>query len=552
MKSVIRIMCMATALVLTLGACHKDNPNYGGKDNGGAENIGYLALGGLEASVMEDTENLITPASSTRAADINDFMVVITNSQGTVIKEFLYGERPTEPVALEGGRYALEMSSAKMEGAAWESPVYAARKEFEIVRKQTTELSDIVCKLANIKVTVGYSADLLEELDPDYTTMTVALADNSLLYTIDETRGGYFEAIEQSNTLTLTLNCRYKGESKDIVMTNTIPNVKAAQWRKINVVVQNASDGTATLGIVCDTWAYDEELVFDTVAYMFESILADDTDMPVIAWEGHDLAEAFELTDEMFDAEGNFTKSINIDITAKSPIKSLVVKASSDNADFVNAYQEIMPLEVDLCNASTSAAILKMMGYPTDAAGQTSTRLKFASQTDLLRSYEGTHTYEITAMDENGRATTATLTIKYGQNVAPKIVWVGYDITQRQVITSETTCLIEVTATLGIQDFLIEIISNTLTPEELEGVGLAAEFSLVNPGQYEDSLDGLGFPVKGEENVYGKTYISGEELNITNFLSILGMLGSGDHDFRMTVIDLEGNSTTQTVMMRFE
>jgi hypothetical protein len=110
--------------------------------------------------------------------------------------------------------------------------------------------------------------------------------------------------------------------------------------------------------------------------------------------------------------------------------------------------------------------------------------------------------------------------------------------------------MIRITAPLAIKDFEIEIVSNTLTPEELQAVGLAAEFSLVNSTEMFTSLSGLGFPVG--DQVYNQTLISEDKLNITNFLGILGMLGAGDHDFVMTVTDMEGNTTTKTVMMRFE
>ena len=472
---------------------------------------------------------------------------------------FTYGERPQEPIALEGGVYIIAMSSGAMKGADWESPIYAGEKEVIITRKQTTEVKDLVCKLANIKVTVAYSADLAEQLDSDYTKMTVALEDNALEYVYSETRGGFFAPVAAENTLKLTFNCRYKDETKDIIMTNEIKGVKAAQWRKINVVVQHAADGTATIGIVCDTWTYDEEVTFDTSASLMEEVIPDDTDAPVIVWEGHDLGQPFELTDEMFDAEGNFTKSINLDVTAKAALKSLVVKVSSDNSDFTKAYSEIMSLEEDLCAPTASNAILKMMGYPTDAKDATTTRIKLASQAEMLKSYEGTHSYEVTATDVNGAHTTATLTVQYGQNVAPKIVWQGYDIDKQQTYAPSMTCDLMVTAPLAIADLKVKIISETLTPEQLGGVGLASEFSLVNDTDYFHALggntedddpsndDGLGFPV-GDE-VAGKTEL---ELSITKFLGVLGMLGSGEHNFEITVTDTEGNATTKTVMMRFE
>lgn len=552
-----KFLSLTAILAMVLCSCNKDNPNYiqGGQND--KDNIGYLALGGLNASVMVETENsdssenVADAMAATRAVDINTFNVVITDATGATVAEYLYSELPAEPIALYAGTYTVSLSSGDMTAAAaFEEPIYAAEKEVVITRKQTTTVSDIVCKLANIKVTVNYAADIIEQLDADYTTMTVALEGSGLTFDFDETRAGYFEALAQENTLELTFNCRYKDSDKDIIMTNKIEGVKAAQWRKINVVIQHASDGTATIGIVCDTWTYDEEVTFDTSVYLMEEILVDDTDLPEIIWEGHDLSQPFELTDDMFDAEGNFTSSINIDITAKSAIQSIVVKASSDNADFTTAYAEVMPLEEDLCNPTTSATILKMMGYPTDVKGATTAHIKFAAQTDLLKSYEGTHSYEITVTDANGGKSVATLTIKYGQNVAPQIVWVGYNIDERQTITAETTCQIRVVAPLAIQDFEIEIVSNTLTPAELEGVGLASKFSLVTSTDMHQSLAGLGFPVG--DAVYGQTLISEDQLNITSFLSILGMLGSGDHDFVMTVTDMEGNATTKTVMMHFE
>lgn len=545
MKQIVKLLSIAAAVVVTLGACSKDKPHYVGPNDDVTNNIGYLALGSMEASVMEDTE-VIGSVTRAEGVDINNFDVVITSKGGEVMASFKYGERPTEPIALDSGVYNITMMSEQMVGAEWEKPVYGAEREVIITRKQTTTVNDIVCKLRNIKVSVNYAADIKEQLDPKYTTMTVALGESSLVFDVDEARGGYFAPVAEENTLTLTFKCRYVDGDKDIIMTNEISGVKVAQWRKINVVVQHAADGTANVGIVCDTWTYDEEVIFDTTVSLFEEVLVDDTDIPVINWEGHDLAEAFELTDDMFDSEGNFTKSINIDVTAKSAIQSIVIKAQSDNDEFLAAYDEVLPLVTDICDGSVSNTLLKLMGYPTDAKGATYTRIKFGQQTDMLRSYEGTHSYEITVKDVNGGEATAVLTVKYGQNVAPSIVWVGYDIDKRQTYAPGMTCDLTVKAPLAIADFKVKIISETLNSDQLTSVGLASEFSLVNDTQFFESLGGLGFPVG--DAVYAKTEL---ELSISNFLSVLAMLGPGEHDFEMSVTDMEGNATTKTVMFRF-
>ena len=545
MKQIVKLLSIAAAVIVTLGACSKDNPHYVNPSDDVTNNVGYLALGGMEASVMEDTE-VIGSVTRAEGLDINNFDVVVTSKAGEVMASFKYGERPTEPIALDSGVYKITMMSESMVGAEWEKPVYGAEREVVITRKQTTTVNDIVCKLRNIKVSVDYAVDIKEQLDPEYTTMTVALGESSLVFNVDEARGGYFAPVAEENTLTLTFKCRYVDGDRDIIMTNEISGVKVAQWRKINVVVQHAADGTANIGIVCDTWTYDEEVIFDTTVSLFEEVLVDDTDMPVINWEGHDLAEAFELTDDMFDAEGNFTKSINIDITAKSAIQSIVVKAESDNDEFLAAYDDVLPLVTDICDGSVSNTFLKLMGYPTDAKGATSTRIKFGQQTDMLRSYEGTHSYEITVTDVNGGKAAAVLTVKYGQNVAPSIVWVGYDIDKRQTYAPGMTCDLTVKAPLAIADFKVKIISETLNADQLTSVGLASEFSLVNDTQFFESLGGLGFPVG--DAVYGKTELG---LSISNFLSVLAMLGPGEHDFEMSVTDMEGNVTTKTVMFRF-
>ena len=547
MKSLLRFIGVFVLAALTLASCRKDKVDYnpGEKDN--VENIGYLAIGGLQATVMEDTENVDTRAEG---VDINDFDVVITNEAGETVYTSKYADvvAATDPIALQAGKYTISVSSQPMEGAAWERPVYSATRNFEIKRLETTKLEPIVCKLSNIKVTVAYAADIKDQLDPKFTTMTVAVGANSLVYSMTEERGGYFQPEAETSELKLSLNCRYKGETKDIVMTNTITGVKPAQWHKINVTIQHAADGTATIGITCDTWTFEEEVKFDTTSYVMEEVLIDDTDMPEIRWEGHDLAEEFELSDELFNADGNFTSSINLDVTSKSKIKSLTIAAASDSDEFIAEYTSYVPQTIDLCTTTLSEYKLSTFGYVKVGADATSVQLKFGKQANLMKAFEGLHTYTITVEDANGRKTVAELKINAGQNVAPKIVWVGYNIDERQTYTAGMTCDLNVKAPLSIADFQVEINSTTLTDEVLSNdAGLASKFSLVNDEKFFEKLKGFGFPV-GDE-VAGKTELN---LSITNFLSVLSMLGGGEHDFVMSVTDVEGNTTTKTVMFRFE
>ena len=106
------------------------------------------------------------------------------------------------------------------------------------------------------------------------------------------------------------------------------------------------------------------------------------------------------------------------------------------------------------------------------------------------------------------------------------------------LIDSATTPVsFKVTSESGIEEFKIVIDSNSLTDDELKGVGLAANLDLVNPGELEGALNGLGF--KTGNNVAGQKECS---FDISTFVPMLQVLGAGDHKFIITVSDAEGTT----------
>lgn len=97
-----------------------------------------------------------------------------------------------------------------------------------------------------------------------------------------------------------------------------------------------------------------------------------------------------------------------------------------------------------------------------------------------------------------------------------------------------------VNAPNGISSFVVRIDSPLLPPSELEGIGLKSEFDLVNPGELAEKLSGLGFPV----NIGGETSVS---FNISKFIPMLELLGSGTSNFHLTVTDSKGNTKSKTI-----
>lgn len=93
----------------------------------------------------------------------------------------------------------------------------------------------------------------------------------------------------------------------------------------------------------------------------------------------------------------------------------------------------------------------------------------------------------------------------------------------------------------GITGFSVNINSSVLDPETLQGVGLAADLDLVNPGIFEDKLNGLGFPTG--DDVKGKSEL---HFDLGQFGPLLAMLADEtdqDCKFTMTVKDANGKTT---------
>lgn len=94
---------------------------------------------------------------------------------------------------------------------------------------------------------------------------------------------------------------------------------------------------------------------------------------------------------------------------------------------------------------------------------------------------------------------------------------------------------------VGFTEFYADIESPTLTPEELQGVGLTPHLDLINPGSNAEALEGLGLPI----NVGGKKEVG---FRLTNFMTLLAALGEGSHSFIVHAKDANGELVVTLVI----
>lgn len=372
------------------------------------DNQGFLKLSSLSVEVITDHKK--AEGEFTRAdgqMDINTFDCLIYNESGEeLITSFKYGERPAEAITLDVGKYIFKMISGEIADAAFESPVYGVTEIFTIVRKQTTELKNLVCTLQNIQTTIGYSADLRAALSDD-TVATLSVGEASLDFAIDETRSGYFKAVNALNNIDIMVKGMYTQEGKEpapFEFTTTIKDVKAGQYSDIQLYIEYSGEGSIALSVTIDGWVVDESLVFDLAQLITEDTMVDDTDKPTITIVDGDINNPVVLAATDFDENGNYTKSLVVDIATKSAISSVLVDIASTNAEMLASLATYHLTEsFDLCNMNSNATTIlrNLMKLPCNdqVAGQQSVSYNLTGVMSLLSSYVGEHTFTATVTD---------------------------------------------------------------------------------------------------------------------------------------------------------
>lgn len=533
-------------------------------------NMGYLSLSALSVELVSDHKpvdgELSRAEATTRAAvDINTFDCAIYDQSGqTLIKSFKYGARPSEAIELEAGKYIFKMISGEIPGAEFECPIYGLTEPFTIVRKQTTVLDELVCTLQNIQASIRYSADLRAALSDD-TTATLTVGSSSLVFGVDETRSGYFKAEQALNDIDVLVKGMYTQEGKEpaaFEFNTTIKNVKAGQYSDIELYIEYSGEGNISISVTIDGWVVDQSIVYDLAKLISEDVMVDDDDKPTITLVGGDINAEILLAQTDFDQNGNYTKNLVVDVTSKSAITSLVVDIASTNPTMATSLAEYgLSSSIDLCNAGVASGALKLMGLPVNdqVKGKTAVTYNITAQMKLLKELVGTHTFTITVTDEQGGVTTKALVITVqGEQVGPVAILKGLNIDERHTVVEGLSIDVVVSATSGIKNFTVQIVSDVLTPDQLGGVGLCNVLNLVEPtASYSTvdptfdasgiaaSLTNLGFPTG--DQVKDKTTV---EFTITPFLSLLAFTGAGNHDFVMTITDNDGNTTVKTLMIK--
>lgn len=551
------------------------------------------AQGTFRLSKIEFSQAVEILHNNTRAGiSTDDFNVCITRTgKGTNHLDCKYCDMP-ESLTLPVGEYRIDVKSHAVQDAEWDKPYYAASDFFEIEKNQTTEIGELVCKLANIMVSVSFTDNSLDLMGED-AVVGIRIGSAWLYYGLMAGRtdapysqdnyrfykenSGFFKAREVTaeNPEYDMLYWEFSGDVEDEFLEDagTIANVKAGEHHKLKFDINRTpipgeETGSAEFifTVNVEIESYDLNLNLDITEEFIGEL-----EQAVEFGSTHSFAVRNTLKATETMTGGEVTTPVNMTLDAAKGLRNVFMELSTDNPDLAAAFTaKGLDSAFDLASPGAAAGGIAELGLPSGVAvaGKTLLTLDLKALIKLAFECGGANELDIkvTAYDSDSDLSTKTLRFKLVDDSVPAditIEWIGNDIDARHTLRksevfddegqSTVPVVVDVQVPNGIQSFVVKIISdiNGLDKTSLTDLGLDDEFDLVAPhdvkyeGDLEEMLKALNFPVKDE--VKDQTSI---QVDITEFIPLIFLLDKdGKADFRLTVTDNLGNIETKTIQL---
>lgn len=226
----ISILAWAAAAAAFTGCSDNWVPEVEGAGEGRLNTQSILA----EVNTVEDEKNdedVTKKATSRSSIDLSPFLVdVVRTSDNANVASWTYATMPQLPTFAVGS-YEVRVRSRVLKDAEWSAPYYLGSQTFDIRNGEVTDVGPIVCKLANVRVTIDYGPKLLAATGGEGFTITVTSTPGVYLqYTGKETRSGYF-AYNGQTTMVARFQGRVNGVDEDF--SHVLENIAPGQHRKL-------------------------------------------------------------------------------------------------------------------------------------------------------------------------------------------------------------------------------------------------------------------------------------------------------------------------------
>lgn len=437
----ISILAWAAAAAAFTGCSDNWVPEVEGAGEGRLNTQSILA----EVNTVEDEkedEDVTKKVTSRSSIDLSPFLVdVVRTSDNANVASWTYATMPQLPTFAVGS-YKVQVRSRVLKDAEWSAPYYLGSQTFDIRNGEVTDVGPIVCKLANVRVTIDYGPKLLEATGGEGFTITVTSTPGVYLqYTGKETRSGYF-AYNGQTTMVARFQGRVNGVNEDF--SHVLENIAPGQHRKLtfrlnyNPNVPDDEVGTiegqgivvscSTKTVNVDGNVIQEEDIQESGDRPGQEGDEPGGEDPKPGEEGNitftsetldhdDNGNVLDDTPNNADDFGEGKKEAKIHIHSEAPIASLNVKIVSNflTEDMLSGVG--LTSEFDLANPVKDGTDytegLKGLGFKVGDEVKGETDLDFDITTFMPLILEaGDHKFIITVKDENGVSKTLSLLIR--------------------------------------------------------------------------------------------------------------------------------------------
>lgn len=386
---------------------------------------------------MSDAEKVTGSEISRATLDLSGYIVTISDKSGAAAdRTYSYGDMP-EVITLPAGEYTVTVESHKVQKAEWSNPYYSGSKDFKVEKSKITNIGVVTAAFSSLKVTVKFDENLKRVLGDDAKVTIISNDNGSLDFTPDETRSGYFEVLENSNSMVAHFEGTINGVFVD--ENTTFTDVVPGQHRIITYKAKGSPDipgqaGQITPGgITLDTSIMNENISSNITT---EEDLLDPSGRPGQEPEDPDNPDKPENPDKPDTPDKTITlapsedsPNLSLDdmnfvyddvdfgnaiiiIKAEKGIKNLVVTIESDAEGFSAALADLYLAEpFDLAYPGKAEENLHILGLPygTQVIDQSTVDFNITGFMPMLAPFKGHHKFTLSVTDNANITETKTL-----------------------------------------------------------------------------------------------------------------------------------------------
>ncbi|WP_300131050.1 DUF4493 domain-containing protein [uncultured Barnesiella sp.] len=337
-----------------------------------------------------------TEITETTNPDVSEFALKLVSADGSFSRAWdsLADFDPAEKIPV--GTYTMSAYYGNLEEEGFDKPYYLGQSDVAVRYRENTPV-DILCTLANVKVTVEYS-DAFKKYFADYATTIHAAEGDYIKFEKEETRAAYVKP----GKITIQTYLKKQNGIESTFEPAAIENAQPRQHYRIKLDIADNAAGEAQLSISFDETTETQPIAIDI------------SDEVMVAPAPSFLPAGFEPSTPLEVKENSYpdNRQVNISLTAKAGLSACTLTTSSACLE-----SEGWPREIDLVNLSSeNRALLSRLGLKLKGFTEMGSKMGFIDFAELfthLHTLDGSdmHTFTLSAKDMYGKVSESPITL---------------------------------------------------------------------------------------------------------------------------------------------